>query len=148
MNHWHKLAVVLIGLCAVNGCAHIAATTTTFTQTDTALRLQIDRHVEGILHGPDIEEDQVLVLELRDYRIGERLAVPSAKAMARLEVQRFGPSSRGEVFTGWVRVRKVTAAKIVAQVQLVVAARTTTGHYTQTAKFNDQYEFVRAQAAD
>ena len=147
-NHLTKLVVMLIAICAVSGCAHIAATKATFTQTGPALVLQIDRHMEELVHGPDIEENQTLVLELRDYRIGERLIVPSAKAMARLEVQRFGPTSRGEAFTGWVRVRKVTEAKIAADINLIVTARTATGHYTQTVKFSDQYMFFRARVDD
>jgi len=139
--------MLLAGAVLLSGCAHIAATKATFTQTGGVLALQIDRHMEELMHAPDLEEDQTLVLELRDYQIGERLAVPSAKAQARLEVQRFGPTSYGREFTGWVMVRKVTAAKIVADVKLVVTARTITGNYVQIEKFNDQYQFIRPTAS-
>ena len=143
---YSMVVTLLTGAVLVSGCAHIAATKTTFTQSGGTLVLQIDRHVDELMHAPDLEEDQTLVLELRDYRIGERLVVPSAQALARLEVQRFGPTSHGQEFTGWVIVRKVTAAKIVAGVKLAVIARTTTGNYVQTEKFNGQYQFVRPAA--
>ena len=113
-NAWALLVVGGMALGLAGGCAHIAATQATFTRTDTALVLQVDRHVEEIVRGPDIEEDQTLVLELRDYQIGKWLAVPSTNATARLEVRRFGAPSHGEVFAGWVKVRKVTATKVVA----------------------------------
>lgn len=143
-----KLTAGLIGLLAVSGCAHIAATKATFTHTGSELVLQIDRHMEEIVRGPDIEEDQTLVLELRDYQIGERLEVPSAKAVARLEVRRFGPTLEGAVYTGWVRIRKATDTKIVADVKLVVTATTTTGHDVRTATFNKQYQFYRGPSGD
>ena len=143
-----RLAVGWVALSVLGGCAHIGATRTTFTHAGPALLLQIDRHMEELVRGPDIDEDQTLVLVLRDYRVGERLTVPSAKALARLEVRRFGPASHGEVFRGWVKVRKVTETKIVANVKLVVTARTSSGSYVQTTKFDDQYEFFRAPAAD
>ena len=145
---WLKLAAGLIGLLAVSGCAHIAATKATFTHTGSELVLQIDRHMEEIVRGPDIEEDQTLVLELRDYQVGERLEVPSAKAVARLEVRRFGPTLEGSVYTCWVRIRKVTDAKIVADVKLVVTATTSAGHDVRTATFNNQYQFYRRPSSD
>ena len=147
-NAWALLVVGGMALGLAGGCAHIAATQATFTRTDTALVLQVDRHVEEIVRGPDIEEDQTLVLELRDYQIGKWLAVPSTNATARLEVRRFGAPSHGEVFAGWVKVRKVTATKVVADVKLVVTARTASGSYVQQTKFKDQYEFFRAAPPD
>ena len=148
MSLLSKLLVGLMLLCFSSGCAHIAATRATFAHTGDGLLLQIDRHMEELIHGPDIEEDQTLVLELRDYPIGKWVAVPSPNATARLEVRRFGPASKGEVFTGWVKVRKVTEAKVVADVKLVVTARTAKGDYVQTTKFKDQYQFFRAAPAE
>jgi len=143
-----QLAAILIVISASSGCAHIDSTHATFTRTETELVLQIDRHMDELLHGPDIEEDQTLVLELHDYPIGKWLAIPSPQAQARLEVRRFGPTSQGEVFAGWVRVRRVTDAKIVADVKLVVTARTANGSYVQTTKFKGQYGFFRAAPPD
>ena len=143
-----KLAVVIIGLSAGSGCAHIASSRATFTPTGDGLVLQIDRHMDELLQGPDIEEDQTLVLDLHDYPLGKWLAIPSPQAQARLEVRRFGPTSRGEVFAGWVRVCRVTDAKIVADLKLVVTARTANGNYVQTTKFKGQYGFFRAAPPD
>ena len=136
----------LIFLCG--GCAHIGLTKGTFTQTETALVLQIDRHMEDLMHAPDLEEDQTLVLELHNYQVDERMLVPSAKAVARLEVKRFGPTSQGDLFSGWVMVRKVTGSNVVAKVNLVVTARTPSGNYVQTEKFDKQYNFFRAPVAE
>ena len=69
-NTWIKLAMLVSALGWIAGCAHVEATKATFQHTSAALVLQIDRHMEEILRGPDIEEDQTLVLELRDYEIG------------------------------------------------------------------------------
>lgn len=143
-----KLAAVLIVLCDSSGCAHVASTRSTFTPTGDGLVLQIDRHMDELLHGPDIEEDQTLVLELHDYPLGKWLAIPSPQAQARLEIRRFGPTSQGEVFAGRVRVCRVTDAKIVADIKLVVTARTANGSYVQTTKFKGQYGFFRAAPPD
>jgi len=100
------------------------------------------------MHAPDLEEDQTLVLELHNYQVDERMLVPSAKAVARLEVKRFGPTSQGDLFSGWVMVRKVTGSNVVAKVNLVVTARTPSGNYVQTEKFDKQYNFFRAPVAE
>jgi len=139
--------MVLIAICA-SGCAHIGLTKATFTRTETSLVLQIDRRMEELMHAPDLEEDQTLVLELHNYQIGERLLVPSAKVVARLEVKRFGPTSQGNLFDGWVVVRKVTGSNVVANVNLVVTARTPSGNYVQTEKFDKQYNFFRAPVTE
>ena len=145
MTSWRsKLVVTLMILTVGSGCAHIAATKATFSQTGNGLVLQIDRHMDELLHGPDIEEDQTLVLELHDYPVGKWQAIPSPQAVARLEVRRFGPTSQGEVFTGWVKVCRVTDAKVSADLKLVVTARTASGNYVQTTKFKGRYSFYRA----
>ena len=149
MIYWRtRLAAILVVVTIGGGCAHIATTRATFSQAGTGLVLQIDRHMEELLHGPDIEEDQTLVLELHDYPVGKWLAVPSPQATARLEVRRFGPTSQGEVFTGWVKVCRITDAKVIADIKLVVTARTASGNYVQTTKFKGQYGFFRAALPD
>lgn len=135
------LIMLLTGLVLGTGCAHIAATQATFTKTGGTLALEIDRHMDELMNAPDLEENQILVLELHDYRLNERLPVPSAQVQARLEVQRFGPTSYGQKFTGWISVRTVTEAKIVADVNLVATAQTITGNYSQTEKFHGRYQF-------
>ena len=141
------LITLLIGLVLGLGCAHIAATQATFTKTGGALVLEIDRHMDELMNAPDLEENQILVLELHDYRLNERLPVPSPQAQARLEVQRFGPTSYGQKFAGWIRVRQVTDAQIVADLNLVVTAQTSTGNYSQTEKFHGRYKFLRTVPA-
>jgi hypothetical protein len=97
--------------------------------------------VDTILHGPDIEEDQLLVLEVHDFRINQRLQIPSDSVAPQFTVTRFGPSSKGDTFTGYLIVKKVTARRVEAYVHVDVTASTTSGSYTQTAKFHGNYTF-------
>ena len=135
------MAVLLL---LVSGCAHMGAANSTFSHSDAALVLKVQRHVDEILHGPDFEEDQTLVLELKDYVPGERLMVPSAKATAKFDVDRSGPASHGDEFSGYVIVGEMGETRIKAEVNLTVKARTNDGSYTQQAKFSGTYVFNRA----
>jgi len=147
------LAVVLAAFASACSYTHIGPATSTFVRPAPAvdagslaaqagpLVLRISRHVDTILRGPDIEEDQLLVLEVHDFRINQRLQIPSDSVAPQFTVTRFGPSSKGDAFTGYLIVKKVTARRVEAYVHVDVTASTTSGSYTQTAKFHGNYTF-------
>jgi hypothetical protein len=105
------------------------------------LVLKISRHVDTILNGPDNEEDQVLVLEVHDFRLNQRLQVPSDSVSPQFTITRFGPSSKGNAFTGYLIVKKVTSERVDAYLHVDVTATTTSGSYTQTEEFHGDYTF-------
>jgi|HubBroStandDraft_6_1064221.scaffolds.fasta_scaffold259816_2 hypothetical protein len=148
------LAVCLTIFAAACNYSHVGTPTTTFsratpplgTATNEApggpLVLRISRHLDEVLKGPDVDEDQLLVLTVQDYQIGKKLEIPSENVTPEFTVTRFGPHSRGDTFTGYLVLRKVTAHKVDATVHLDVTAHTASGSYTQTAKFHGEYRFV------
>jgi len=134
------------GSLLLAGCAHVASTTPTFVQEpNKPLVLKLARHVDQLMSGPDIEEDQTLIIELTDVAINERVPVPSAKAKVRLVVERFGPASEGVEFVGYVIVRKAEMYRVLADVHLDVQARTADGSYKQTTKFRGDQVFEREE---
>jgi hypothetical protein len=138
--------LVLAGFLCVGlvGCAHVATTKATFVrQSDKPLVLTIARHMDTIVRGPDDEEDQRLVLELRSVEVGKRYAIPSDDVAAHFSVQRFGPASQGETFHGAMVVKKVSEKQVIANVNLVVTARTADRSYAETARFRGDYTFTR-----
>jgi len=146
---WTIAGAVLMALLAVTGCAHVASTRGTFSQEPGApLILRIERHMDTIVRGPDIEEDQHLVLELRRVEIGKRLAIPSEAVTAQFDVDRFGPSSYGNSYRGYVIVRSVSKKQVVATLKLDIIALTTDGSYKQTPRFHGDYTFNRESAND
>jgi hypothetical protein len=106
------------------------------------LILRIRRHLDTVVHGPDSDEDQLLVLTVQDFRIGQKLKIPSESVTPEFTVTRFGPGSLGDTFAGYLVVRKVSATKVDASLHLDVTARTRAGSYEQTAKFHGNYHFV------
>ena len=94
----YLFSVLSAGLLLGAGCAHLDSTNSTFEHSDDMLQLKVERHMDEIMDGPDTEEDQTLILQLRDFKIGERLTVPSAKAAVNFVVDRFGPISEGNEF--------------------------------------------------
>jgi hypothetical protein len=106
------------------------------------LMLRISRHLDTVLRGPDNEEDQVLVLEVRDFRLNQRLAIPSDNVTADFTATRFGPSSKGQGYAGYLIVKKVTPNKVEVSLHLDVTASTASGSYTQTAKFRGNFAFI------
>jgi len=108
------------------------------------LTLAIRRHLDTVLHGPDVDEDQLLVLRVRDFRINQRLPIPSDIVSADFSVTRFGPPSKGQTYLGYLIIRKITADMVEAYLHLDVTATTSLGKYTETAKFYGDYKFVRS----
>lgn len=106
------------------------------------LVLRLSRHLDTILHGPDNEEDQMLVLQVRDFRLNQRLAIPSDNVAADFTATRFGPSSKGQGCTGYLIMKKVTPNKVQAYLHLDVTASTASGSYTQIAKFRGNFSFI------
>ena len=105
------------------------------------LVLKISRHVDTVVHGPDDEEDQLLILKVRDVRLNQRLKIPSENVKAEFTATRFGPRSKGESFKGYLIVRKITADQVDAYLHLDINARTESGTYKQTAKFHGNFSF-------
>jgi hypothetical protein len=148
------LAVCLATFASACNYSHVGIPNTTFNRlspplgaaanetTDGPLVLRISRHLDEVIRGPDPEEDQLLVLTVRDFRPGQRLKIPSENVSPEFTATRFEPSSHGERFVGYLIVRKVTANKVEASLHLDVTARTASGSYTQTAKFHGDYSFL------
>jgi len=129
-------------ICA--GCAHVDTTQGTFTQRANApLVLQLSRHVDTIVRGPDIEEDQLLMLELHRVEIGKRMTIPSEDVTVRFSVKRFGPSSQGSSYKGYIIVKSVSKDEVVATLKLDVIATTSDGTYTENPTFHADYTFRR-----
>jgi hypothetical protein len=141
-------AITLVGsltiLASACSYSHVATTSGTFNRVAQSgpLVLKISRHLDTVVRGPDSEEDQLLVLEVHDYQLNQRLPIPSDKVSAQFTVTRFGPRSIGENFTGFLIVRKVGTDQVDAHLHLNVTARTESGDYTQTAKFRGEYSFT------
>ena len=110
--------------------------------------LKLERHMDTIVRGPDIEEDQFLELELHEVQIGKRLTIPSDAVTVRFSVKRFGLSSQGNAYRGYVIVKAVAKEQVVATLKLEVTAITSDGAYTQTAKFHGDYTFFRDKSHD
>ncbi len=143
-SKWTIAGAALMTLLALTGCAHVDTTSGTFSQhTGAPLVLWLARHMDTIVRGPDIEEDQLLVLELPRVEIGKRLTIPSDAVTVQFSVKRFGPSSQGNAYRGYVIVKSVAKEQVVATLKLEVIARTRDGSYTQTATFRGDYTFLR-----
>jgi hypothetical protein len=130
-----------LAICLLTGCAHVATTRGTFRDTDHVLRLRLDRHLDTVLNGLDLEEDQTLVLELKDYSIGRRIPIPSPQAAVGFRATRFGPTTEGLNYVGYVIVRNVTPTEVTAALSLALLARTTSGSYEQKVKYSGDYVF-------
>ena len=149
------LTIGLTILASACSYSHIGTTSATFIRpapaigTDTApppagpLVLQIRRHLDTVIRGPDTEEDQLLVLTVRDFGLNQRLAVPSANVTPEFTATRFGPTSTGDSFLGYLIVKTVATNQVTAYVHVDVTAHTESGSYTQRAKFRGEYKFFR-----
>jgi hypothetical protein len=112
------------------------------------LILKLERHMDTIVRGPDIDEDQLLVLEVRDYQIGQKLLIPSAQVRPEFSVTRFGPSSRGESYRGYLIIRRIEDRQLQARLKLTVTAKTASGDYIQNSRFRGDYTFYREGGHD
>jgi hypothetical protein len=148
------LAVCLTIFGSACNYSHVGIPNTTFSRlppplgaatnatTSTTLVLRISRHLDEVIRGPDPEEDQHLVLTVQNFRIGQKLKIPSENVTPEFTVIRFEPSSHGDTFAGYLIIRKVSATKVDASLHLDVTARTSSGSYTETAKFHGNYSFA------
>ena len=107
------------------------------------LVLRVRRHLDTVVRGPDNEEDQLLVLAVRDFQLNRKLRIPSDNVTPEFTATRFGPSSKGQGFTGYLVVKKITLRKVDAYLHIDVTASTASGSYTQTAKFHGNFSFVQ-----
>ena len=113
-------------------------------QTQTGpLVLRVRRHVDTILHGPDNEEDQLLVVEVRNFQFNHKLQIPSDNVTLEFVATRFGPSSKGQGFGGYLVVKKITPREVDAYLHINVMASTASGSYTQTEKFHGDFTFMK-----
>ena len=108
------------------------------------LVLKIHRHLDTVLKGPDSEEDQILTLNVRDVHLNQKLLVPSDNVTPDFVANRFGPSSKGQAYEGYLIVKKITKAKIEAYVHIDVTADTDAGSYTQTARYRGKVTFIHS----
>ena len=151
-------AILLIGLALVSGCSHAALTGATFVQVgetsspnDTEhshLILHLTRHMDTILNGPDIDEDQLLVLDVRNFPLNRKLLIPSEQVTPRVFITRFGPSSEGKDFKGVLIVRSVEHDKVKAYMDLDIVARTEDGSYSQKAHIKGDFVFFPEKDED
>jgi hypothetical protein len=153
-----KPIVVTVLLVLACGCSysHIGPAVATFSRPTPPLGagsleaqvaplvLQIRRHLDTVVHGPDNVVDQVLVLKIHNFRLNNRLPIPSDTVTPDFTASRFGPTSKGETFSGYLIIRKITAGRVEAYLHLDVTASTPSGSYTQTAKFHGNYKFVHS----
>jgi hypothetical protein len=140
-----KRLILAVLLCA--GCAHVDTTSGTFSQrTGAPLVLRLERHMDTIVRGPDLEEDQLLVIELPRVEIGKRVEIPSDAVTVRLSVKRFGPSSQGNSYRGYIIVKSVAKEQVVVTLKLEVIAQTKDGSYTEKPTFHGDYSFFRDTA--
>jgi hypothetical protein len=153
-----KPIVVTVLLALACGCSysHIGPAVATFSrptpplgaghlETQAApLTLAIRRHLDTVVHGPDKEEDQLLVLKIHNFRLNDRLPIPSDTVTPDFTATRFGPSSKGQNYVGYLIIRKITPGSVEAYLHLDVTASTSSGSYTQTAKFRGNYKFIHS----
>jgi hypothetical protein len=57
---------------------------------------------------------------------------------------RFGPSSKGQAFKGYLIVKKITPRKVDAYLHIDIMASTASGSYTQTEEFHGNFTFVQS----
>ena len=107
------------------------------------LVLRVRRHLDTVLHGPDNEEDQLLVVEVRNFQLNHKLQIPSDSVTPGFVATRFGPSSKGQTYTGYLIVKKITPRKVDAYLHINVMASTASGSYTQTETFHGNFTFVQ-----
>jgi hypothetical protein len=150
------LMVCLTAFASACSYSHIGPSLATFSRAGSEvgadagpaergpLVLNIRRHIDTIIRGPDIEEDQLLVLEVRTFRLNQRLEIPSENVTAEFTATRFGPPSTGASFAGYLIVKKITDRQVTAYLHLDVTARTASGSYTEQAKYRGDYVFYEA----
>jgi hypothetical protein len=147
------IAVVLVMLASACSYSHIGPAIGTFSRPTPTLGagslegqagplvLQISRHLDTVVSGPDSEEDQTLILQVHGFHLNQRLAIPSDSVTPDFTASRFGPTSKGGTFNGYLIIRKITADSVEAYLYLDVTASTASGKYTQTAKYRGNYTF-------
>jgi hypothetical protein len=147
------IATLLLALATACSYSHVGPSAGTFSRPTPPvgggslegqvgpLVLQISRHLDTVIGGPDNEEDQTLILHVQGYRLNQRLPIPSESVTPDFTATRFGPTSKGGEFRGYLIIRKITADKIEAYLHLDVTAITASGKYTETAKFHGNYTF-------
>ncbi len=141
----------LLLACCLSGCVQPAVTNATFFHEAAVatpegpavnhLVLQLGRHADTLLSGPDIDEDQLLVLDIRDFRLNQKLAIPSATVSPRLSIARFGPPSQGREFNGFLIVRSISTNEVKAFVNLDVMAETDDNSYSEKTRFKGEFKF-------
>lgn len=147
------IATLLLALASACNYSHVGPALGTFSRPTPPLGagsletqvgpmvLQISRHLDTVMNGPDSEEDQTLVLRVQGYRLNQRLAVPSDNVAPDFTATRFGPTSKGGTFNGYLIIKKITTDRVEAYLHLDVTASTASGKYTQTAKFYGNFTF-------
>ena len=147
--------MIILALVCGCGYSHIASTTCTFNQPTPLvasaqdgvrhgpLNLEIIRHMDTVMSGPDVEEDQLLTLEVRNFRLNQKILVPSPNIKTHFTTRRSGPEAEGRTFSGFLIVRSVGSNQVTINLHLVVNASTSDNRYAQTLKYRGDYRFYR-----
>lgn len=142
--HVQRVFLGLLSAVLLAACSHVAWTRSTFRVLGASppeLELRIVRHLDTVVQGPDIEEDQTLVLVVREYRLNEPIRVPSPNVSVTFVGKRFGPPSHAVDSRGKITVRAVSAERVTAHLDLCVLASTRDGSYRSTERFRGEYIF-------
>src|SRR5580700_678102 len=122
MRHLRNIAVAFVLAAFASACSnysHVGPSTGTFNRPTPPplgtgieaqtgpLVLKIHRHLDTILKGPDSEEDQTLTLKVRDVQLNQKLLVPSDNVTPDFVATRFGPSSKGQAYEGYLILKKI-----------------------------------------
>ncbi len=156
------IAVILVlGLALVSGCRHVTSMRSSFVRNVTvnpptaemmrgapgAPYLQGQHTVLEIGRSMDYrrviddEESEFLQLQLGDYSIGEKMAIPSESVAPYFAIRRFGSPSFGRRFRGYLVVESVREDRIDARLSLWVWWNTRPGDKLRTSRFRGTFRF-------
>jgi hypothetical protein len=164
------IAVVVLAL--QSGCRHVTSISSSFVRNVTVnpptaemmrraprwpylegdhIVLEIGRGMDYSRRVIDDEEYEGLLLELGEYSIGEKMAIPSQSVAPYFTIRRFGSPSFGRRFQGYLVVKRVGDESIDARLSLWVWWNTRPGERLKTSRFRGTFSFrereVRSPAA-
>ncbi len=155
-----RAARSLVGFALLSGCTQVDFTRSTFLPkaevspptSENSYRivyhegeylvLEISRKVTNYGHALDEYENQLLVLQIRDIKLNERLAIPSTNVTPHFVVTRFGPTSLGQSYHGFLIIKNIADDEINAYLRLDVTANTRWDTPPEKIRFRGNYVFV------
>jgi hypothetical protein len=106
------------------------------------LVLEIVRKVTNYGQALDEFEDQLLVLQVKRIKLNERIEIPSADVTTHFVVTRFGPTSMGRSYRGYLIIREISDDIIKAYLLLDVTAGTRWETPPEKIRFKGNFVFV------